>query len=100
VQVTLTQEGLLTDLQKPDTQDFKVYPNPTQGQITIIVPDAVTGDFTLGFLNAAGTSVSDFKSFTSTKMVVADISAQPAGTYFIVIRSKEQEYRRKIMLNN
>ncbi len=99
VLVSLTQEGLLTDVQKPDSQDFKVYPNPTTGQITIVVPNAVTGDFTLGILNSAGTTVSDFKSYTSTKMVFADISAQPAGTYFIVIRSKEQEYRRKIMLN-
>jgi hypothetical protein len=75
---TSSDEGsLVNDL-------FRIYPNPSRGQVTLVASDRAPDDFIIEVLSATGASV---RSLDRTDR--PDFSSLSPGTYIIIIKTRE-----------
>jgi hypothetical protein len=75
---TSSDEGtLLNDL-------FMIYPNPSRGQVTLLVSDRAPEDFIIDVVSVTGARV---MSLARTDQ--PDFSSLPSGTYMIIIKTRE-----------
>ncbi len=71
------ESALLNDL-------FRIYPNPSKGQVTLMASDRAPDDFIIEVLSSTGASV---MSIDRTDR--PDFSSLSAGTYIIIIKTRE-----------
>lgn len=78
------------------TKGYKVYPNPSAGDMTVEVP--ATGDYTISLSNASGQEV-----FVTSKRVIdskIELSGMelPAGIYMMNLTYKNQVVSKKVII--
>ncbi|HRI62456.1 MAG TPA: T9SS type A sorting domain-containing protein, partial [Saprospiraceae bacterium] len=72
------------------SQDFDLFPNPTNGEFTVLIQDGWSSEIRLFDLN--GRMLTQVKIEQTTRF---DLSAQPAGMYLLDIRFENGERRRE-----
>ncbi|MBN2892672.1 MAG: T9SS type A sorting domain-containing protein [Bacteroidales bacterium] len=72
-----------------------IYPNPTSGKFSILSPNSSIEEITI--TNLTGKTIY-FSKINSNKLNI-DISEQPIGIYFIVIKQNEEMLFEKILKN-
>jgi hypothetical protein len=79
--------------------DILVYPNPTTGLLSVLLPDALINQkvFVQGY-DQTGRRVLE-QSSTNAKQIELDLFGLPDGLYSMVIRSGDQQIVRKIVFN-
>ncbi|MCU0459964.1 MAG: T9SS type A sorting domain-containing protein [Bacteroidales bacterium] len=63
---------------------FTLYPNPTDGYVTLIPSDRAPDDFVIDVISSTGSRV-----MSLGKTERPDLSPLPAGSYFLLVRSRE-----------
>lgn len=80
----------------PSADDIKIYPNPTEGILTIEIPPS---------LSASAIMVTDVSGRIIATRVSAknkeefDMGTYPRGMYFILVETEKEKYRKKLLLN-
>lgn len=83
-----------------ETALLDIYPNPTNGLVTIHVQPGNPGKLDLYIEDLAGRKIyQDHKEASGDLMFNLDISAQPAGVYIMKVRSATDVQVRKIVLH-
>lgn len=77
-------------------RELKVYPNPTLGQVKVELP-ATENDtpFTYRVLTATGQVI--LSGLSVNGAVDFDLSAQPAGIYFVTLRNANTSYNLQVI---
>lgn len=89
-------EGAVATHEGADDTSFKVYPNPTNGQLTL--DRQVSTNTTIRLVNAQGQLVQSWTGWTSERkqLLLKDI---PAGLYYLQLLSAEGRVSRSVMIN-
>jgi len=85
----------INDLSK---RTFVIYPNPTSGIIRVITPQNIPENIEISVLDTQGRSILD-KQFESGTENEFDLSFVPKGSYFIIIKTRENSIVNKIVIN-
>jgi len=98
----LRQYGRLTGTQEMHNpriiQQFDVYPNPTQGYITVQVPFVSTDEHSLHIYDGCGRLVEDMIfSQENDRPFTLDLSL-PNGVYFAVLKHRDARFCKKIVI--
>lgn len=76
-------------------REFILYPNPSQGVFHLEVPDA--GPWKTMVYDLGGRTVWSREGQINGTLNIK-LEGQPAGVYFLVVQGKEEEWRKRIML--
>jgi len=90
--IVIVGDPIFTNLQndsKSNTNEIKIFPNPTKGKFSILAEDVVS----IEILNLQG------KLIYKGKEPELDLSNVPAGIYFIKVTSDKQTITRKLIKN-
>ncbi|MDF2456378.1 MAG: hypothetical protein K0R51_2371 [Cytophagaceae bacterium] len=87
------------DISKDVSEFVTIYPNPTEGQLTISLPLAYSKDVSVEFLNTIGQSVLTFTNEQANADIELDISTLPAGLYqcLITIEGKATVMKKVVL---
>jgi choice-of-anchor B domain-containing protein len=77
---------------------LKVFPNPTNGQITLSFNSPVAGELVVEVLNFSGQEVYRIQSAISENLLKINLNELPTGIYLLRARGKGLEETRKIIL--
>lgn len=80
---TLVATGQLLSTHRPAIAAGKVYPNPTQGLITLSIGNGFSGNQTISVVSMHGSLVRNFSTTFSNGTATIDLHGLAAGTYFI-----------------
>jgi len=86
--------NITVDISENITSDFKIYPNPTKGELTID-----NGKLTIGnveVFDVFGRKLSSFTSHSSP-LISIDISHLQAGIYFVAIDTDQGKVYKKVV---
>jgi len=89
---------ITTDINENDTKvniDVNVYPNPTSGQVTVEAQEDIQ---MIEIMNISGQIIRSVPDINTAKTSI-DIADQPAGIYFIRVKTGDQLTVKKIVLN-
>jgi hypothetical protein len=73
------------DVAKDISSFVNLYPNPTDGSLTVSLPLLYAKDIHIEFMNSIGQSVLAFDNTQSTSQIDLDLSTLPAGLYECLI---------------
>ncbi len=78
---------------------FELMPNPTTGGFTVLLESSVAGSFELELINLLGERLAHISrsNFSGRLVQPFDLSAQPAGVYFVNLRSSQGNITRKVV---
>jgi hypothetical protein len=79
-----------TGEEESDKVNFLIYPNPGADYFTVQMDELHYGNWELEILDAFGNSIRTIQSITSS-ILRLDVSAYPAGIYFIRLNNKGKE---------
>ena len=97
-QVTVSQDGT-TGIAINNGNIFHVYPNPTSGQITIMIPGSSQGkQDALIVRDLIGRTVYS-NTISSDQQYNIDLSSYPGGYYFVQVTSDAGTMTRKVILD-
>ena len=82
--------------QSEENMVFKVFPNPTNEQLTISFAEPISGD--LCFVNLIGKTIFEHQ-ITKQKSVEIDVSTFKKGIYLVVIRIDQELYSQKVIVD-
>lgn len=91
--------GTFTGIEKIDfnkMREIKIYPNPTQNTIEFVLPEENYQNYLCSIYS---TDMKKIKTLQMTKNEKLDVSNLPVGYYFLVIKSKENNYYAKFVKN-
>ncbi|MCK5338756.1 MAG: T9SS type A sorting domain-containing protein, partial [Bacteroidales bacterium] len=86
--------------ENPNSVDLQVYPNPTTGTVNIYI-GGVSDEMEVHVRSAMGTSLGDHKYMPDANGIIAetlDLSDQPPGIYFLIIRGENVYHTEKILI--
>ncbi|MCK5765022.1 MAG: T9SS type A sorting domain-containing protein [Bacteroidales bacterium] len=86
--------------ENPNSVDLQVYPNPTTGTVNIYI-GGVSDEMEVHVRSAIGISLGDHKYMPDANGIIAetlDLSDQPPGIYFLIIRGKNVYHTEKILI--
>jgi hypothetical protein len=81
---TITQPDKITAIEKIGDSNVKLYPNPTSGNLTLIIGDG-ENNAEIVFLNALGQTVKQQSIFQRESEL--SLSGMPSGVYTAIVRS-------------
>lgn len=78
---------------------FRLFPNPSQGNVTLRLPTEATAEVQIVLFDAVGRQVGKQASTAeaSSQVLSKTLSALPAGTYIVVVRANGQQWREKVI---
>lgn len=90
----------LETLENTSIQDFKLYPNPTNGTFNMKFKAKVSTDVQLNILDSKGTVIYEKKlpQFKGKFFEEFDLSKEGAGLYFFTIKSEGEKLSQKIII--
>jgi hypothetical protein len=98
IQVNVVASLPVNVLQQNSIQEIQLYPNPTNGQLTVSFQGYEEGDVEI--LNTLGTKIFSAKINRDQKPVMTiDLSKEPAGIYLVIIHQTFGVSVRKLMVN-
>jgi len=80
------------------SDEITIYPNPTTGMITMSTADSQPGIINISVFTLAGKEVSEQKFSAGNRETILDLSSQPKGCYLIRIKTGENLYLEKIII--
>ena len=87
---------LITNVTDIKSENFKIYPNPSNGIFTINNEQLIINNLTITNITGKIIYNSQFSTFNSQFSI--DISNQPAGIYFINIKTETGIYTEKLII--
>src|SRR6185437_713085 len=78
---------VLLSVNSYDLSDVKIYPNPTNGQLTIDLGNQTT-NMKVDIYNAVG-QVVQHEMITNQSKKVLDLTSLPNGNYFVVLKNED-----------
>ena len=88
----------VTGIDNAEAKDFIVYPNPTKGEVNVIMPSDLKGKVALTIYNAQGTAVrQDIFTANPVNKFLMDLSDLPAGIYFLKWNNIQLQKTSKIV---
>ncbi len=91
----------VNELQPISANDFQVYPNPSSGLFQVGFVLKQTEPVTLNVVNLNGTLVKQQQlAPTNGDNVIFDLSGEPAGMYFVTLKTADWTVTRKVMLGH
>jgi hypothetical protein len=87
--------------QTPDLQYFKVYPNPSNGDINISFNSPETGNYSLSVFNLSGEKVvseNGVKNEMDLNRLI-NLTALPKGAYILTLQMNGKSVSKKIVIN-
>lgn len=83
----------------PLTESISVYPNPSQGKFQVDLSDTqFTNDYTVEIYNTRGQKIFTSSQNIQQTSLNLDLSAHPAGIYFIKLFEGDLLYNRKVLI--
>ena len=78
---------------------LELMPNPTSGGFSVVLETGVAGSFELEVVNLLGERLAHVSrsNFSGRLVQPFDLSAQPAGVYFVNLRSSQGNITRKVV---
>ncbi len=82
------------------TQNVKIYPNPSTGNVTIDIDQNLEDDISISVLDMSGKTIMDLGHFEKQNAhhVKVDVSNLQKGIYFITGKSTSQTFTQKLIL--
>lgn len=102
VEQTLKKENYITVLpgtginKNLDKKEILVSPNPTNGKISVLLPD--NGEISIKIINLLGQVVLENQIEPVQRKINLELTGNPEGIYFVEIKSGEQECIKKVIL--
>ncbi len=96
-------QGTTTGVNLPRAlTEIKLYPNPTRDLATLRLGDDLTGQVSVQVLDGIGRQVqrAELNMASGTRSFQVDLSALPAGTYFVTVRNGGNVAHRKLVKTN
>jgi len=88
----------VTGINNSEAKDFIVYPNPTKGEVNVIMPSDLKGKVTLTIYNAQGTAVKEEIFYANpVNKFLMDLSDLPVGIYFLKWNNSQLQKTSKII---
>jgi len=89
--------SLPVNVQQNSSQQIQLYPNPTNGIVTISFQGSEEGNVEI--LNALGTKIFSGKiNLDQKSKMIIDLSKEPAGIYMVVVRDSNGVAVKKLIL--
>lgn len=88
-----------TGVGKNSTGTLRIYPNPTSGQITVIIPGASQGKTDVLIVRDLIGRTIYSNTINSDQQYNIDLSAYPGGYYFVQLTSDAGTMTRKVILD-
>jgi concanavalin A-like lectin/glucanase superfamily protein/type IX secretion system substrate protein len=98
--LAFTEEGVSTDELYTSDQDFRITPNPNNGQFQMILENSETEELDLKLMDLTGKIIFGKNIFAGqgTFSTAYDFSDLAKGVYFLQIDNKERASTRKIII--
>jgi hypothetical protein len=81
------------------SSEIRTYPNPTTGIINLEIPDSKNNNVDVTIYNSLGQTVNaKIDSIKNSDHFSLDISGEPSGIYFVIIKSREKTITKKVSL--
>jgi hypothetical protein len=85
--VQLQKSGI--DYPDPPESGLLIWPNPSDGRVSIMPPESVTGEVTVTLTNSTGALIRRYRTSANAGLpVVCDFGSLPYGIYIISIRKE------------
>ncbi len=91
-----TDNHVQNDLTEEINSSFRIYPNPTNGKMTIELPDFEDSTLEIFIHNTTGELI-DKKQITGNSLAF-DLSDEPRGVYFINFTKNGKRYTKKVII--
>lgn len=79
--------------------NMDIYPNPTEGELSVTINTIDPQDFTISVINTLGQTVKELKQVQSNGgNFKIDLSDKNAGVYFVILKSKSISKTKRIIL--
>jgi hypothetical protein len=79
----------VTDYPDPPGYGLLIWPNPSDGRLSLMPPEAVTGEVTVTLTTSTGALIRRYRTTAQTGLpVVCDFGSLPTGLYIISIRKE------------
>ncbi|NNF02602.1 MAG: T9SS type A sorting domain-containing protein [Bacteroidia bacterium] len=83
-----------------DSDYFNIYPNPSRGNLTIDIKDAVHANSRVHIMNSQSKLLMDFNNVNKGDRLFIDLEKYSSGIYFIHLVSGDNSVVEKVMLIN
>ncbi len=87
-------------INKKESSDITIYPNPASGLIYIKIDEGVGDDFNIGVFNTAGKLIINAHRSPNAGEVSFDASNFDEGLYFVAIFNKNRKYVSKVIIKH
>lgn len=98
VEVTVTQESSVS-IAEVNIADLQLYPNPSQGLITLELNRINGQKAQISVLNLEGKLVAE-ESITATSMHSMNLSHLANGSYIILLETETERYSKQVLINS
>ncbi len=88
-----------SDKKKKDISSIRLYPNPAQNSLNIVVPTTFTGLATIEFVSASGASFKFPAVAPQNGKLKLDVSEMPEGIYTLLVKGQGQVYQSRFVKN-
>ena len=95
--VTKNVELIVTSVSDLFENSFRIYPNPTQGAVNLILPHDIKGNITVSVLNITGSVILEEYYEDVSQQIRFDISNATSGVYYVKIRGENLDSTSKIV---
>lgn len=79
-------------------EGVEIFPNPTDAYLNVRLPQSITGMVSLELFNNVGQLVNKQQEVLSGSQLSLDVTAQPAGVYYLRIRSGQKQSMKKVVI--
>ena len=90
---------------KPETsvkivnlENSEIFPNPSSGNITILIPELIGNGLVLSMMDMAGRNIEDYSAVFSDGMITLDCQSLSNGVYFVKIMSGNIHYTCEVII--
>lgn len=77
---------------------FTIYPNPTEGKLTILNTAKLNEDYTVSITNAMGQVVTEDRRLTNQREEF-DLSGMDKGIYFVTFVGASEKFTKRVIIN-
>ncbi len=79
--------------------EISIYPNPTLGELNVLVETLNPNDFIISVVNTLGQTIKEIKQTQSSGGIIKiDLSTYPSGVYFVNYKSKSYSKTKRVIL--
>jgi len=76
-----------------------VYPNPSDGQLTVEIPSTITGNYDILVFNSIGLKTMELKNLSGTLPRTLDLRPVKPGVYLVELQSTSTRLVTRIVIN-